>query len=68
MPIIYAALCGRLATVKLLVDRGADKSARTNDGMNALLWAGLVASPHREKGRRARESQLQPHSLDRLHL
>ena len=37
MPIIYAALCGHLATVKLLVDRGADKSARTNDGMNAYV-------------------------------
>jgi len=26
-PIIHAAFCGRLATVKLLADRGADKSA-----------------------------------------
>ena len=39
-PIIYAALYGRLATVKLLADRGADKSARDNRGMNALVWAG----------------------------
>ena len=39
-PIIYAAFCGRLATVKLLADRRADKSARSNNGMTALIWAG----------------------------
>jgi ankyrin repeat protein len=36
-PIIRAAICGRLATVKLLADRGADKSARDNTGRSALL-------------------------------
>jgi hypothetical protein len=39
-PIIHAAVYGRLATVKLLADRGADKSARDNMGVNALMWAG----------------------------
>jgi ankyrin repeat protein len=39
-PIIHAALYGRLATVKLLADRGVDKSARDSMGVNALMWAG----------------------------
>ena len=39
-PIIAAAFHGCLATVKLLADRGADKSARDNTGMTALILAG----------------------------
>jgi len=38
-PIINAAFCGRLAVVKLLADRGADIHARSNKGMNALMYA-----------------------------
>ena len=41
-PIIRAAFCGRLATVKLLADRGADKNARDKEGMNALMLAGYM--------------------------
>ena len=41
-PIICAACCGRLDTVKLLAGRGADIHARTNNGINALMLASYM--------------------------
>ncbi len=38
-PLMYAVLYGDLATVKMLIGKGADVNARNHNGATALLWA-----------------------------
>ncbi len=37
-PLMYAALYGDSASVRFLLDRGADPNTRNNDGASALMW------------------------------
>lgn len=41
-PLIYAAACDDIETVKLLVENGANVNARTSDGLTALMYAVMV--------------------------
>ena len=56
-PIINAAYWRRLATVKLLADRGADIHARDKNGSNVLMWA----------SRGGKSAAVAAFLLDRLH-